>query len=148
MEVSTTTNFVIEKFKENPLVNTISVAKQTEIDHNKANIYPLVNVDLVQSEVLETSHRMYYIVHIYQQRDSEPRANLDNKLLNTNMIDNLNETYMIASKFINNVRSYNNEHDIDVYQVSTVEMLKNVSTNLLDGVTFTMTLDIPDSTGC
>lgn len=148
MEVSTTTNFVIEKFRENPLVNTISVSKQTEIDHNKANIYPLVNIDLVQSEVLETSHRMYYTVHIYQQRDSEPRTNLDNKLLNTNMIDNLNETYMIASKFINNVRSYNNEHDIDVYQVSTVEMLKNVSTNLLDGVTFTMVLDIPDSTGC
>lgn len=148
MEVSLTTNFVIEKFKQNPLVNTISCAKQTDIDHNKANIYPLVNIDLVSSEILETSHRMYYVIHIYQQRDSEPRVNLDNKLLNTNMIDNLNETYQIATKFVNNVRSYNNEYDIDVYQLSQIEMLKNVSTNLLDGVTFTMTLDIPDSTGC
>ena len=68
-----------------------------------------MDIDLNQSEVLETVHRFYYIIHIYQQRDSEPRTNLNNKLLNTNMIDNLNETYSIATKLINNVRSYNND---------------------------------------
>ena len=148
MELSIATNFLIERFQDNPLVNTISCMKQTEIDHNKANIYPLVNIDLNQSEVLETVHRFYYIIHIYQQRDSEPRTNLNNKLLNTNMIDNLNETYSIATKLINNVRSYNNDLDIDVVQVTPVEMLKNVSTNLLDGVTFTIVIEAPNTTGC
>ena len=107
-----------------------------------------MDIDLNQSEVLETVHRFYYIIHIYQQRDIEPKVNLDNKLLNTNMIDNLNETYSIATKLINNVRSYNNDLDIDVVQVTPVEMLKNVSTNLLDGVTFTIVLEIPNTTGC
>lgn len=148
MEVTTVTNFVLDRFKDNPLTNTLSVMKQSEIDFNKANIYPLVNVDLIQSDIIGNVHRLNYIITIFQQRDSKPTMNLDNKLLNTNMIDNLNEAYFIATKFINNVRSFNNDDDIDIFFVSPITFLKNVGTQLLDGVTFTITLDIPDSTGC
>lgn len=148
MELSIVTKYVIEEFRKNPLVNTISVSKQSEIDFNKANIYPIVNIDLISSDIVGNVHRFTYVIHILQQRDLKSETNLDNKLLNTNMIDNLNETYSVATKFINNIRSYNNEFDIDVFFVTPITMLKYNYSNLLDGVTFSVTLDIPDSTGC
>lgn len=148
MELSITTKYVIDKFRENPLTNTITVGKYSEIDFNKSNIYPLVNIDLVQSEILDNVHRFNYNITILQQRDLPSNLNLDNKLLNTNMIDNLNETYSIATKFINNIRSYNNEFDIDVFSITTIQMIKYSGTNLLDGVSFNIVLDIPDNTGC
>lgn len=148
MELSITTKYVIDKFKENPLTNTIVIGKASEIDTNKSNIYPLVNIDILQSEILDNVHRINYNITILQQRDITNTLNLDNKLLNENMIDNLNETYNIATKFINNIRSYNNEFDIDVVSVTSVQMIKYARTNLLDGVSFNIVLDIPDSTGC
>lgn len=148
MELSITTKYVIDKFKENPLTNTIVIGKASEIDTNKSNIYPLVNIDILQSEILDNVHRINYNITILQQRDITNTLNLDNKLLNENMIDNLNETYSIATKFINNIRSYNNEFDIDVVSVTSVQMIKYARTNLLDGVSFNVVLDIPDNTGC
>lgn len=152
MEISRTTEYLINKFKENPLTNTIVIGKESEIDHNKSNIYPLVNIDIVQSEIIDLTgsitHRINYNINILQQRDLPSKLNLDNKLLNTNMVDNLNETYVIATKAINNIRSYHNDLDIEVYSVTPIQMVKYSGTNLLDGVYFNIVLEIPDSTGC
>ena len=148
MEISIVTKYVIEKFKENPLTNTIVIGKSSEIDTNKSNIYPLVNIDIIQAEILDNVHRINYFITILQQRDISSKLNLDNKLLNENMVDNLNETYNIATKFINNIRSFNNDQNIDVVSVTPVQMIKYAGTNLLDGVSFNIVLDIPDNTGC
>lgn len=148
MEVSIVTNFIIDKFESDSLVNTITVKPQTEIDFEKSNIYPLVNVDLTTLNPIGAVHRFTYAISIFQQRDIEPTINLDNKLLNTNMIDNLNETYSIASRFINNIRNFYNDEDVDVFGVTEVIPSKNAFTNGLDGVTFNITLEIPDLTGC
>lgn len=148
MEVSIVTNFIIDRFRANTLVNTISVKPQSEIDFEKSNIYPLVNIDLTALQPLESVHQMTFNITVFQQRDTKPTINLDNKLLNTNLIDNLNETYSIASKFINYIRSFNNDEDIEVISTTEVTPLKNALTNGLDGVTFNIVLEIPDLTGC
>lgn len=148
MEVSIVTNFIIDRFRANTMVNTISVKPQSEIDFEKSNVYPLVNVDLTALQPIESVHQMTFNITVFQQRDIKPTINLDNKLLNTNLIDNLNETYSIASKFINYMRSFNNDEDIEVISISEVTPLKNVLTNGLDGVTFNVVLEIPDLTGC
>lgn len=148
MEVSIVTNFIIDRFRANTLVNTISVKPQSEIDFEKSNIYPLVNIDLTALQPLESVHQMTFNITVFQQRDTKPTINLDNKLLNTNLIDNLNETYSIASKFINYIRSFNNDEGIEVINITEVIPLKNALTNGLDGVTFNIVLEIPDLTGC
>lgn len=148
MEISTVSSFMYDRFKSNPLTNTISFMKQDEIDFNKGNIYPLVNIDMTQSEVLDTIHRVTFVINIYQQRDTKPLTNLNNKLLTTNMIDNLNESYFIGSKFINQIKSFNNTEEIELFNVTPITFQKNVGTQLLDGIMFTITLDVPDSTGC
>ena len=56
MEISIVTKYVIDKFKENPLTNTIVIGKSSEIDTNKSNIYPLVNIDIIQAEILDNVH--------------------------------------------------------------------------------------------
>lgn len=148
MEVSKATNFVIDWFETNEMVNTVTVRPQTEIDFEKSNIYPLVNVDLTVLNPIGAVHRLTYSISVFQQRDIKPTINIDNKQLNTNMIDNLNETYSIASKFINWIRSFHNDADIDVFEVTDVIPSKNAFTNGLDGVTFSITLEVPDTSNC
>lgn len=148
MIVSTITDFLIDKFKSNPLTNTISFKRTDSIDHNKANIYPLVNLDLLSSTYLNGVHFLNYEITIYQQRDSKPEMNLENKLLNTNQIDNYNETYTIAAKFMNQVLSYHNSDNIDIDSSTPIAFLAYDSTNGLDGVRFSIVLTMDDNIGC
>lgn len=148
MIISIVTEFLIDKFKSNPLTNTVSFKKTDRMDYDKTNIYPLVNLDLLSSTYVNETHMLNYEVTIYQQRDSKPELNLENKLLNTNQIDNYNETYAIAAKFINQVRSFNNEHMIEIETITPIAFLAYDSTNLLDGVRFSIMLSMDDNIGC
>jgi hypothetical protein len=47
-ELSLIFKFIIEKFQENNLVNTITFVPTKLIDNNKENIYTLVNIDYLR----------------------------------------------------------------------------------------------------
>ena len=148
MIISTITDYVIREFQSNPLVNTVSFKPTDEMDYNKANIYPLVNIDLINSAYIQEVHQLNFLITIYQQRDSKPEMNLENKLLNTNQIDNYNETHTIATKFINHLNSYHNDEGIEIFSLGTIEYLAYDNTNLLDGVRFNIVLSMYDNIGC
>ena len=63
-ELYTVTQFLIDEFNLNPIVNTISFEKTTEIDFNKENIYPLVNIDLVNADPIGDMLTFNYTVSI------------------------------------------------------------------------------------
>lgn len=147
-ELYQVSNYVIEKFKTNPIVNTISYEKTREIDYNKENIYPLVNVDLTDSNHLDSLLQFNFTITILQQRDIDNELNNDKLLNKDNLIDNLNETYSISNKFINAIKNNYNDLDIEIDTVSNIRMVKLSETNLLDGVQFTLLLSIPNTTGC
>ena len=116
-EISKVSYFVVDKFKSNPLVNTISFEKTVEMDFNKENIYPLVNPEGENTVVK-------YILTAVQERDVNNEHNND-KLFGSNLIDNLNETHQILSKFIKEVSYQHNQYDIDVNAVTNINFLKN-----------------------
>lgn len=142
-EISTLYNFVIELFKANKLVNTISILDTELMDLNKENIYPLVNIDLTNTEVLNDVIIGKLTITIVQARDIYP-AVTDSKLLsNTNYIDNINETHFIATKFINYITRQNNDLNIDLDNLADITILKEWRTGL-DGVQFNIDLSIPN----
>jgi hypothetical protein len=119
-EVSLVWQFLIDKFKSDLLCNTISIVPTLEMDLNKENIYPLVNIDLRESNVNFDNVELSYRITVIQQVDIVPRVT-DNKLLtNVNVIDCLNETHAIAERFINKLEKQNNNLNIEISERSAL----------------------------
>lgn len=144
-EVYTLNDWLIKEFQKNILVNTISTLPTLQIDTNIANIYPLVNLDLLDTDITESLISANYRITIVQQRDTKPTAT-DNKLLtDSNYIDNVSETHSIAHKLINKLLRDNNDENIIITAQTTLRQLKNWSRNSLDGVQFELELSIPNA---
>lgn len=147
-ELSTVSIFLIDKFKSQPLVNTITFEKTNEVDVNKNNIYPLVNIDIVDSDPIGNILTFNYNITILQQRDIDNEINNDKILDKDNMIDNLNECYAIATRCINNIDHNENDYDIEISRRSNISLLKDYATQKLDGVRFNISLSIKNNTPC
>jgi len=140
------TNFLVEKFKENVLVNTVTMVDTKHLDNNKENIYPLVNIDYLESETLPDAIIARYLITVVQQRDIRPQKT-DSKLqLDTNLIDNLGETSAVITRFLNQMRSNNFENNIQLFENS---VSKKYEKNSLDGHQITIDLSIANlGSGC
>jgi hypothetical protein len=142
-------DFIIAEFQDNDLVNTISIVPFAEIDINKENIYPLVNIDLIDIET-ETDYLTYnFNITVIQQRAIKP-LKIDSKLLNnTNYIDNINETVSISNRMINVIEKQNNNSSIELQNLSRLRVLKEWGRGICDGVRFDISLSIPNmGTSC
>jgi hypothetical protein len=143
-EVSKMYDFLIGLFQANDLVNTISLVNTLDIDSNKENIYPLVNLDLRETDTQDQAIVFSFRITILQQRDIKP-IKIDSKLLsNTNYVDNLNETHSILNKVINYLVRQNNDYDIEIVQQGTNKILKEFGLSNLDGVQLDIDLAIPN----
>lgn len=144
-EISTLITFVVNHFKSNKLVNTISTLPTDQLDINKENIYPLVNIDLVNSTISYPDADMLtvnFLITVLQQRDIIPEV-IDNKLLlNTNWIDNMNECHSISNKFITNLLRQNNDENIFLDSSSAIVFLNESYTSGLDGNQFNINLSL------
>lgn len=143
-------NFTIERFNSDPLVNTITLNETRYFDNNKENIYPLVNIDYIQAdEVGEDTSAVVarFLLTVVQQRDIRP-VKTDSKLrMDTNFIDNLNETHAILLRFLNYFRS--NNVDVDLWSQTPFTKLENWNKNGLDGHQMTIELSIHNTgSGC
>ena len=148
-EISLLTNFLIAKFQENNLVNTITLVQTKYIDNNKENIYCLVNIDYLQSEILDDAIIAKYLITVVQQRDIKP-IKLDSKLrLNENLIDNWNETHSVIQRLLNQFRSNNMPNNIEIRNNTTTTVLQDWNKNGLDGHQITIELVMPNlGSGC
>jgi len=143
------TQFLVNIFGENDLVNTITLVESKHIDNNKENIYCLVNIDYLESETLPDAIIASYLITVVQQRDIRPQKT-DSKLrLDTNLVDNLGETLAVISKFLNQMRSNNFENHIQLFSNTQSRKLENFNKNGLDGHQITIELAMPNlGSGC
>jgi response regulator RpfG family c-di-GMP phosphodiesterase len=148
-ETSKINKYIIEDFSSNDLVNTVSIVPTNEMDLNKENIYPLVNVDMTDADVQDDAIIFEFIITALEQREIKSQKT-DSKLLSdSNYLDNINETLSIAQKFVNKLRRLNNDENIEIDALSTMDFLKEFRGAGLDGVQFTINLSIPnEDTAC
>jgi len=144
-EIYQINDWLIKEFQKNVLVNTISTLPTLQIDTQIANIYPLVNLDLQNTDITASQILANYRITIVQQRDTRTDVT-DNKLLtNSNYIDNVSETHSIAHMLLNRLLRGYNDLSIEISSQSTLRQLKNWSRNSLDGVQFELELAIPNA---
>jgi hypothetical protein len=143
------TDFLINKFSENDLVNTVTLVETNHIDNNKENIYCLVNIDYLNSETLPDAVISTFLITVVQQRDIRPKKT-DSKLrLDTNLIDNLGETLSIITRFLNQMRSNNFANNIELFSNTQASKLENFNKNALDGHQITIELAMANmGSGC
>jgi len=142
-ELQILNDFLITQFQSQELVNTISIVPTINIDANKENIYPLVNIDLLTSEVLEDAIIASYKVTVISQRDIQPKKTNNKLLTDTNYLDNINETHAICVKFINYVVRLHNDENIMIENLTnTLRPLKNWGASGCDGFQFEFDLSI------
>lgn len=146
MNLYETTQLVITRFDSNILVNTISFVKTQDIDLNKENIYPLVNIDYISSQIGEARIPHKYLISILNQRDIDNVFNND-KIFPDNYIDNINEAHTIATLFINQIRGVVND-EVEIISISDVVVLNLTSNNLLDGVRFEIVIEVDNDVPC
>jgi hypothetical protein len=148
-EISLIYKFLIEHFKNDLLVNTITILPTLEMDLNKENIYPLVNLDLKETSPAYDNIEAQFTITILQQRDVNAKK-IDNKLLtNTNYVDNLNETHSIGLKLINRLEKQNNNENVEVSTYTNFRILKDYGMSGLDGVQFDIDLIVENlGSGC
>jgi hypothetical protein len=136
--------FLINYFSNDDLVNTVTLAKTIEIDHNQNNIYQLVNIDLTGSNVTYQAITFSFQITALQQRD-KPNTNYDSKLLSdTNYLSNMNETHFVLNRFINVLMKQDND---EIYLLSNSDLrpLRNFNRQDLDGWQFTVTFQLPNT---
>jgi hypothetical protein len=140
------TNFLVEKFNENVLVNTITMVETKHLDNNKENIYCLVNIDYLENQTREDVIIATYLITVVLQRDIRPQKT-DSKLqLDTNLIDNLGETSAVITRFLNQMRSNNFIYNVQLFSNS---VSKRYHKNSLDGHQITIELAMANlGSGC
>jgi hypothetical protein len=79
-EIQIVYDWLIDHFSTNELVNTVSIVPTIELDQNKENIYPLVNIDFINKETEEQAIITTFKITVIQQRDTQPKKT-NNKLL-------------------------------------------------------------------
>jgi len=145
-EIFFLTNFLVDNFQENDLVNTVTLVETKHLDNNKENIYCLVNIDYLENETREDVIIATYLITVVQQRDIRPQKT-DSKLqLDTNLIDNLGETSAVITRFLNQMRSNNFIYNIQLFSNS---VSKRYDQNSLDGHQITIELAMANlGSGC
>ena len=142
-ELQKVRNYIINKFDNDALVNTITTLSDELIDTNKETIYPVVNVDYLDSDVLEDVILFSFKITALDQNDVYVKST-DSKLLeDTNQSDILNETFNICQSFINSFRQYNDD-GIEISSKSTITTIMNERLNGLSGHEFDIILSIPN----
>jgi hypothetical protein len=71
-EIQIVYDWLIDHFTTNELVNTVSIVPTIELDQNKENIYPLVNIDFINKETEEQAIITTFKITVIQQRDTQP----------------------------------------------------------------------------
>lgn len=142
--VYTITKYLVDNFQSNPLVNTVAFETTDKLDANKQNIYPLVNIDIIDSDIQDNVTVVNYTITILEAREYGNKL-IDNKIFGTNFVDNISECHLIASKVI---KSFNTNTDIFLDNNPKILFINEAFDKMLDGVQFDLTLSVTNETDC
>jgi len=144
-QFSKVTNFIISVFDAMPLVNTISLRDDDVVDVEKANVYPMVNIRLIDSPAPQSDLREFtYAIEVLNQRDDTKVPKTSKLLTDTNFVDNINICDSIANNFILEVLKDHNDFNVFLSDDTVSEftyIFKHGERNALEGVSFEVTLN-------
>lgn len=138
-------DLIKNRLEENPLVHTTIFARLDEKDLYKKQIYPIAHIIPVSSPFINSQVTQFtFDIGAFEQRDISKLPTEDKFTGNDNVIDNLNLTSNILIDLINYLQSQNNDDEIELISIGSMEPIQYNDFNILDGWTVQLTLQIPN----
>lgn len=128
-------------------INTITQEERDKIDLDKANIFPLLHVDITGASFSNGQTVSFNIeISCLDIRDISKEINTDKYWLQDNKVDNLNETLAVLNRLWLNMYKDFAENNITSSENPTLEPLIEYGTNLLDGWILSFDIEMPNTT--
>lgn len=142
--------FIKEEFEKDPFVNTIVYGRSEQGWNVYKNVqYPLVHIIPSASPFINNNvNRITFSIGIMEQRDILDTHEPNRFDGGDNLIDNHNLCYSIYNNFISKIWNKFDNIDIDVIEVTPVNFFFFGGVDSVDGVDFTITLEIPNIEIC
>jgi hypothetical protein len=148
MSVSAITNYIINHFEQDGLVNTIALNDREIVDTKKENIFPIVTIIYKGTNNNDELLNYDYTIYVLQQRDSNRQIKPSKLMEETNYLDNLNECESICNSFINYTRRLEIDTQINIQSEILLEPIFEYGGANLDGFVFDVTLNTPNTGYC
>lgn len=126
-------------------VHTIVHGLRSGMDINKKNIFPLVHLQVTNSQADNQYISFTFEVAVLDLRNISKEIVTDKFLKNDNELDNLNTTHAVLNRLITKLRLRNNESKIQLNNVPTLTPIIFEEMNLLDGWRTELELIIPNT---
>ena len=146
MNITELLNILMGTLNGIDMVNTITLNRPDQIDLQKTNIYPLVNI-FPSTYTTNDMVNIYNInIKMLQQRNTLNKLNPNEKTFGSdNLPDNWNDVSQIANVFISRTR---NNPELTLLNDPELTLLYNVGTNNLDGVEFELNIQTINNISC
>lgn len=146
MNITELLNILMGTLNGIDMVNTITLNRPDQIDLQKTNIYPLVNI-FPSTYTTNDMVNIYNInIKMLQQRNTLNKLNPNEKTFGSdNLPDNWNDVSKIANVFISRTR---NNPELTLLNDPELTLLYNVGTNNLDGVEFELNIQTVNNISC
>lgn len=140
------TDYVYNKFLDDPYVHTVVFDPRNEADYQKKNIYPIVCIIPSDGELDDPNFDTFiYEIGIFDQRDLSNDDIKEKFYSNDNKIDTLNNTWAIGRRFVKGLQMKNNDLKIRINAITNMRKITLGDKNLLDGWYFTISLQVPNT---
>lgn len=139
--------FIKSLLEQDDLVNTITQGRFDELDIEKANIFPLIHMDIVSANFVSEAVTSFNVqIAFLNQRDKINEIKTDKFWKQDNEVDNFNETLAIANRlWLKLYRDLNHQNitaDLNV-PLTKIDFEK---TNILDGWLLDFEVQMPNTT--
>lgn len=139
--------YLKELAERDGFVNTVKQGEISELDIEKTNIYPLVNIAVTGGGFTNGSTILFNIdLRCLTIRDINKEVVNDKFWKNDNEVDNLNETLAVLNRMWTTMYRDFDENNITASENPTLEPLIYDEKNILDGWVLTFTIEVPNTT--
>lgn len=141
-------NYIVDRFRKDELVNTITFNDLSVVDVAKNNLYPIVAINFQNRRESDNLFLYDFRIYVLQQRNIEKFIETSKLMEDTNFIDNLAECESIITNFLNYITRLDITSNVNVAEQPQLNMVANYGSNGLDGFNFNLTLSYPNHGYC
>lgn len=138
--------YLKELLEQDDLVNTITQGNFAELDIEKANIFPLVHMDIISATLDNNVITFSVQIASLNQRDKVNEIKEDKFWKQDNEVDNFNETLAILNRLWLKLYTDLEQRDITASLNVPLSKIDFEYTNTLDGWLLDFDIQVPNTT--
>ena len=139
--------YIKELAESDPLVNKVTQGEASKAMFDKITLFPLVHVYVAGFSFGEDARTVIWdvIIGAMNQRQNTNEQTTDNYYLNTNEVDNFNETSAIINRLVSRINADLSKSKINVSVIGNAEKQDEEYGADKDGYVINLSLEIPNN---